>query len=88
MWRETGERGRMAPAPEGGRRVKTRIRELRAKAGLTQEELAREVGVRRETIVFLEQGKYNPSLKLAYKVARVLGTPIEEVFTFEDENLA
>jgi putative transcriptional regulator len=68
--------------------VKTRIRELRAKAGLTQEELAREVGVRRETIVFLEQGKYNPSLKLAYKVARVLGTPIEEVFTFEDENLA
>ncbi|MBP7409919.1 helix-turn-helix transcriptional regulator [Methanoculleus sp. 10] len=68
--------------------MKTRIRELRAKAGLTQEELAREVGVRRETIVFLEQGKYNPSLKLAYKVARVLGTPIEEVFTFEDENLA
>jgi putative transcriptional regulator len=68
--------------------VKTRIRELRAKAGLTQEELAREVGVRRETIVFLEQGKYNPSLKLAYKVARVLGAPIEEVFTFEDENLA
>jgi len=88
MWRETGERGRRAPAPEGGRRGKTRIRELRAKAGLTQEELAREVGVRRETIVFLEQGKYNPSLKLAYKVARVLGTPIEEVFTFEDENLA
>ena len=68
--------------------MKTRIRELRAKAGLTQEELAREVGVRRETIVFLEQGKYNPSLKLAYKVARVLGAPIEEVFTFEDENLA
>lgn len=68
--------------------MKTRIRELRAKAGLTQEELAREVGVRRETIVFLEQGKYNPSLKLAYKVARVLGTPIEEVFTFEDEDLA
>jgi len=68
--------------------VKTRIRELRAKAGLTQEELAREVGVRRETIVFLEQGKYNPSLKLAYKVARVLGAPIEEVFTFEDEDLA
>lgn len=68
--------------------MKTRIRELRAKAGLTQEELAREVGVRRETIVFLEQGKYNPSLKLAYKVARVLGAPIEEVFTFEDEDLA
>ncbi len=65
-----------------------RIRELRAKAGLTQEELAREVGVRRETIVFLEQGKYNPSLKLAYKVARVLGASIEGVFTFEEEDLA
>ena len=78
----------MAPAPEGGRRVKTRIKELRAKMGLTQEELAQQVGVRRETIVFLEKGKYNPSLKLAYKVARVLGSTIEEVFTFEDEGLA
>jgi putative transcriptional regulator len=67
--------------------VKTRIKELRARAGLTQEELAREVGVRRETIVFLEQGKYNPSLKLAYKVARALGSTIEEVFIFEDEDL-
>jgi len=68
--------------------VKTRIRELRAKTGLTQEELAQQVGVRRETIVFLEKGKYNPSLKLAYKVARALGSTIEEVFTFEDEDLA
>ncbi|HOB18276.1 MAG TPA: helix-turn-helix transcriptional regulator [Candidatus Methanoculleus thermohydrogenotrophicum] len=67
--------------------MKTRIKELRARAGLTQEELAREVGVRRETIVFLEQGKYNPSLKLAYKVARALGSTIEEVFIFEDEDL-
>nr|WP_282570135.1 helix-turn-helix transcriptional regulator [Methanoculleus sp. 7T] len=78
----------MASAPEGGRRVKTKIRELRAKMGLTQEELAQQVGVRRETIVFLEKGKYNPSLKLAYKVARALGSTIEEVFTFEDEDLA
>jgi putative transcriptional regulator len=68
--------------------VKTRIRELRAKAGLTQEELAQQVGVRRETIVFLEKGKYNPSLKLAYKVSRALGSTIEEVFTFEEEDLA
>ena len=68
--------------------MKTRIKELRAKAGLTQEELARQVGVRRETIVFLEKGKYNPSLKLAYKVARTLGSTIEEVFTFEEEDLA
>jgi len=68
--------------------VKTRIRELRAKMDLTQEELAQQVGVRRETIVFLEKGKYNPSLKLAYKVARTLGSTIEEVFTFEEEDLA
>ena len=51
---------------------------------MTQEELANKVGVRRETIVFLEQGKYNPSLKLAYDVARVLGAKIEELFVFED----
>ncbi|HQD25236.1 MULTISPECIES: helix-turn-helix transcriptional regulator [Methanoculleus] len=68
--------------------MKTRIRELRAKTGLTQEELAQQVGVRRETIVFLEKGKYNPSLKLAYKVARALDSTIEEVFTFDDEDLA
>lgn len=42
------------------------------------------VGVRRETIVFLEQGKYNPSLRLAYNVARTLGATIEEIFTFEE----
>ena len=68
--------------------MKPRIRELRAKTGITQEELAQQVGVRRETIVFLEKGKYNPSLKLAYKVARTLGSTIEEVFTFEEEDLA
>jgi putative transcriptional regulator len=68
--------------------VRTRIRELRAKAGITQEELAQQAGVRRETIVFLEKGKYNPSLKLAYKVSRALGSTIEEVFIFEDEDLA
>ncbi|MDD3857773.1 MAG: helix-turn-helix transcriptional regulator [Methanoculleus sp.] len=68
--------------------MKTRIRELRAKTGITQEELAQQVGVRRETIVFLEKGKYNPSLKLAYKVARTLDSTIEEVFIFEEEDLA
>ena len=68
--------------------MKTRLRELRAKPGLTQEELAQLVGDRRETIVFLEKGKYNPSLKLAYRVARTLGSTIEEVFIFEEEELA
>jgi len=60
-----------------------RIRELRARDQLTQMDLARKVGVRRETIVFLEKGKYNPSLKLAYDIAQVFGMKIEEVFVFK-----
>ena len=64
--------------------MKTRIRELRARYNLTQEDLARKVGVRRETILFLEKGKYNPSLQLAHDVARALNTTIEELFIFED----
>jgi Predicted transcriptional regulators len=67
--------------------MKTRIKELRARQNLTQEELARLVGVRRETILFLEKGKYNPSLKLAYKIARALNASIDEVFLFEEEDL-
>ncbi len=67
--------------------MKTRIKELRAREGLTQEELARLVGVRRETILFLEKGKYNPSLKLAKKVAVALQTSIDEVFVFEEEDI-
>lgn len=67
--------------------MKTRIKELRARQDLTQEELARLVGVRRETILFLEKGKYNPSLKLAYKIARALKSGIEEVFLFEEVDL-
>jgi putative transcriptional regulator len=65
--------------------VNTRIKELRARHNLTQEELAKKVGVRRETIVFLEKGKYNPSLKLAHDVAKVLETTIEELFIFDDD---
>jgi putative transcriptional regulator len=65
--------------------VKTRIKEFRARYNLTQEELAKKVGVRRETIVFLEKGKYNPSLKLAYNVTKVLETTIEELFIFDDD---
>ena len=53
---------------------------------MTQEELAQKVGVRRETIVFLEKGKYNPSLKLAYQVAQVFDRSIEELFTFDEED--
>ncbi|PKP54065.1 MAG: transcriptional regulator [Candidatus Altiarchaeales archaeon HGW-Altiarchaeales-3] len=64
--------------------MKTRIKELRARYNLTQEELAEKVGVRRETIVFLEKGKYNPSLKLAHDIAKVLDTKIDELFIFEE----
>jgi putative transcriptional regulator len=64
--------------------MKNNIKELRAREGLTQEELAKRVGVRRETIVFLEKGKYNPSLKLAHDIARVFQMPIEKIFLFDD----
>lgn len=64
--------------------MKNRIKELRARYNLIQEDLAKKVGVRRETIVFLEKGKYNPSLKLAYKVSKALKTTIDELFIFED----
>lgn len=63
-----------------------RIREFRARFDMTQDELARRVGVRRETIVFLEKNKYNPSLRLAYDLARVFGVSIEEVFIFENKS--
>lgn len=65
--------------------MNNRIKELRARLNLTQDDLAGKVGVRRETIVFLEKGKYNPSLKLAYDIARVFGATIEEVFIFGED---
>ncbi|MDA0524748.1 helix-turn-helix transcriptional regulator [Methanococcoides alaskense] len=65
--------------------MKTRIKELRARYDLTQEELAKKVGVRRETILFLEKGKYNPSLKLAYTIAKIFDLAIEDVFILDDE---
>ena len=65
--------------------MRTRIKELRARYDLTQEDLARKVGVRRETILYLEKGKYNPSLKLAHDVAVVLKTTIDNLFIFENQ---
>ena len=64
--------------------MKNRIKELRAKHSLTQEQLAQIVGVRRETIIFLEQGKYNPSLRLAHNIAKILKTNVDELFIFDD----
>lgn len=63
--------------------MQTKIKEYRAKLNLTQDQLANHVNVRRETIVFLEQGKYNPSLKLAHDVALALNTSIENLFIFD-----
>ena len=60
--------------------IKVKVKEFRIKNGLTQEELADRVGVRRETIVFLEQGKYNPSLGLALSIAKELKTPVTKLF--------
>ena len=66
-----------------GEPFRCEIKKYRVLAGLTQEELAARVGVRRETILRLEAGKYNPSLKLAMDISKVLATPIEALFFFE-----
>lgn len=63
--------------------MNNRIKEHRARLNLTQDDLARKVNVRRETIVFLEKNKYNPSLKLAFDIAKVFDSKIEEIFIFE-----
>ena len=64
--------------------LSTRIKEYREKMSIKQSELAELVGVRRETIVHLENGKYNPSLKLAMDIACVFGVTVEEIFEFKD----
>lgn len=65
--------------------MKNRIRDLRRKNGWTQEELAKAVGVSRQSIVAIEVGKYNPSLDLAFKIARQFDLAIEDVFLFEGD---
>lgn len=65
---------------EKGLVMKNKIKELRAKHNLTQQQLADLVDVRRETIVFLEAGKYNPSLALAFKISKVLSSNIDDLF--------
>ncbi|MGD0535124.1 MAG: helix-turn-helix transcriptional regulator [Methanoregula sp.] len=65
--------------------MQTEIKEYRARYSLTQDDLAKKVGVRRETIVFLEQGKYNPSLRLAHDIAKALHASIDDLFIFGDD---
>lgn len=65
--------------------LKTRIKEYRAKLDMTQDDLAKLVKVRRETIIHLEKGKYNPSLKLAYDIAKALNATLDELFSYSDD---
>ena len=64
--------------------MRTRIKEFRARYDMTQDDLARKIGVRRETILFIENGKYVPSLKLAHDIAKTLETTVDELFIFDD----
>ena len=70
---------------EDGDKMKNRIEEIRNEKGIRQEELAKLMGVSRQTISSLENGRYNPSILLAYKIAKFFGMTIEEVFIFEEE---
>ena len=65
--------------------MKTRMKELRARYDMTQEDLAARVGVRRETVLFIENGRYVPSLKLAHEIAKILKTTVDELFIFEGD---
>lgn len=70
---------------KGGHALENKIAQLRKPLKLTQEELASAVGVTRQTIISLENGRYNASLQLAHKIARYFGMTIEEIFIFEEE---
>ena len=65
--------------------MKTKIKEYRTKFNMKQDELAEMVDARRETIIRIEKGQYNPSLKLAMDIAKVFGVSVEELFSFEEE---
>ncbi len=62
--------------------IRSKLKDYRAKLDLTQEELAQRLGVTRQTIIALEQARYQPSLELAWRCSRLFGVPIEDVFTF------
>ena len=64
--------------------MKNRLEELRTRNGLTQQELADKLEVSRQTIISLEQGRYNPSILLAFRTARLFGLTIEEIFIYEE----
>ena len=67
--------------------MKNRIEQIRKERGIRQDEFAKLLGVSRQTISCLETGRYNPSIFLAYKIARYFGMTIEEVFVFDEEEV-
>ena len=75
---------RMLYRREAGQRLKNRVRELRTAVGLTQQQLAERVHVSSRTIISLEKGQYNPSLLLAYRIAEVFGTTIEDLYLLKE----
>ena len=79
------QKGKQAFHFRGGEGVKNRLEELRKARGMTQEELAEALEVSRQTVGSLENGRYNPSILLAFKIARLFETTIEEVFLYEEQ---
>ena len=67
--------------------MKNKIENIRKEQGILQDEMAKALGVSRQTISSLENGRYNPSIMLAYKIAKYFGMTIEEVFIFEEEEI-
>lgn len=65
-------------------KLKTKVKQYRESAGMKQSELAELIGVRRETVVHLENGRYNPSLKIGMDIAKIFQTTVENLFKFED----
>lgn len=71
----------------GGIRIKNHIRELRSKHGMTQEQLGQMIGVSRQSVIAIETMKYNPSLELAFRIAKAFHMQIEDVFIHEEEEM-
>ena len=65
--------------------IRSKLKDYRAKLDLTQEELAQRLGVTRQTIIAIEQGRYSPSLDMAFRIARVFGVPLDKVFQYPQE---
>lgn len=81
-----GKKFRKVPPEERRNDLKNRLEEIRSQKGIRQEEFAKSMGVSRQTISSLENGRYNPSIILAYKIAAYFGMTIEEMFLFEEED--